>query len=252
MGVGSYAAALAAKDLGLPVWLTMPISGICAAIVALAISVPLLRTRGFGFFIASFALAELIRLFWIKLKTPFGGVRGLINVPQGEIFGYDLFDTIPFYFLALAVTTLCMWVLYRLDRSRLGATWSALHSDHALAECVGIDVTRYRRSAFAAGSFFAGIAGALLVHRMGAIDPKNFDLTTMLYLIIWVVVGGTRTFWGPIVGLIVMTAVFEMTRPLLEWRPLIFGLVLIFFLIFLPGGLADLVERVHKRLVARG
>lgn len=246
MGVGGYAAALLARSTGLPVWLTVPLAAVVTAAVAGLISIPLLRTRAFAYFITSFALGELIRLLWIRLDVPFGGVRGLINIPEGELFGHSLFETIPFYFFALVVTGICVGAMYRLDTSRLGLAWKALHSDPALAGCAGIDVTRYRRSAFMAGSAFAGVAGALLAHRMGAIDPKNFDLTTMLYLIIWVVVGGTATFGGPALGLAVMTVVFELTRPLLEWRPLIFGAVLIFFLIFLPGGLEALIQRLRR------
>ena len=83
---------------------------------------------------------------------------------------------------------------------------------------------------------------------MGAIDPRNFDLNTMIYLIIWVVVGGTATFWGPIIGLVVVTVAFEWSRPLLEWRPLMFGAVLIFFLIFLPGGLESLPAKMRGAL----
>jgi branched-chain amino acid transport system permease protein len=250
MGVGGYAAALLAKGADLPVWLTVPLAALITAAVAGLISIPLLRTRAFAYFITSFALGELIRLLWIRLDIPFGGVRGLINIPEGELFGHSLFETIPFYFFALAVTGLCVGAMYRLDGSRLGHAWKALHSDPALAACAGIDVTRYRRSAFMAGSAFAGVAGALLAHRMGAIDPQNFDLTTMLYLIIWVVVGGTATFGGPALGLAVMTVVFELTRPLLEWRPLIFGTVLILFLIFMPGGLEALIQRLRERRLA--
>lgn len=246
MGAGGYAAALLAKGLDLPVWLTVPLAGFVAAAVAGLISVPLLRTRAFGYFIASFALGELLRLFWVRLDVPFGGIRGIINIPEGELFGHSLFETVPYYFFALFVAFVCVGIMYVLDRSRLGMTWRALHSDPALAECVGIDVTHYRRTAFMIGSGFAGVAGAMLAHRMGAIDPKNFDLITMLYLIIWVVVGGTQSFWGAAVGLIAMTFVFEMTRPLLEWRPLIFGVVLIFFLIFLPGGLESLLGRLRS------
>jgi branched-chain amino acid transport system permease protein len=133
--------------------------------------------------------------------------------------------------------------MYRIDRSRIGDAFKAIHTDDLLAECVGIDVPRYRTLAFATGSFFAGVAGAVLAHRLSAIDPHVFDITTMVYLIIWVVVGGTVTFSGPIIGVAVMTMVFEWSRPLLEWRPLLFGAILILFLIFLPGGIESLIQK---------
>ena len=244
MGSGAYGTALIAKYLGLPFWVSAPLAGAVAAIVGLCMIFPLLRTKGFGFFIASFALGELLRLFWVKFKDPFGGPRGMINIPPPELGSIDFFSPIPYYFLVLVVAIVCLAVMYRLDRSRIGDAWKAIHWDDALAECAGINVARYRVLAFMASAFFAGIAGALLAHRLGAIDPKNFDVTTMVYLIIWVVIGGTATFWGPIIGLTVMTFIFEWTRPLLEWRPLLFGAILILFLVFLPGGLESLVPRL--------
>jgi branched-chain amino acid transport system permease protein len=244
MGSGAYGTALIVKFSGLPFWVSAPLAGVAAALVGLFMIFPLLRTKGFGFFVASFALGELLRLFWIKFKDPFGGPRGMINIPPPELGSIDFFSPIPYYFMVLAVTVVCLVVMYRLDRSRIGDAWKAIHWDDALAECTGIHVARYRVLAFTTSAFFAGIAGALLAHRLGAIDPKNFDVTTMVYLIIWVVVGGTGTFWGPIIGLTVMTFIFEWTRPLLEWRPLLFGAILIVFLVFLPGGLESLVPRL--------
>lgn len=254
MGVGAYATALMAKFLGWPIWLTVPFAGVAAATIGLAIVYPLLRTRGFGFFIASFAIGEFIRLVWIKFRDPFGGPRGMIGIPSGELGSLDLFEPLPYYFLVLAVTVVCLAVMYRLDGSRIGRTFRAIYADELLSECIGVNVQGYRAQAFVIASFFAGIAGALLAHRLGAIDPKNFDIITMVYLIIWVVVGGTRTFWGPVIGVSVMTVLFEWTRPLLEWRPALFGAILILFLVLLPGGLESLLSGLRSaalRLRAR-
>jgi branched-chain amino acid transport system permease protein len=252
MGTGAYATALLTKWWDLSIFLTVPLSAAVAALVGLLVVTPLLRTKGFGFFIASFALGELIRLCWVKFRDPFGGPRGMIGIPSGEVGGIDFFEPVPYYFFVLAIAVLCLFFLYRLDRSRMGKTFKAIYTDEGLAESLGINVQRYRATAFAIATFFAGVAGSLLAHRLGAIDPKNFDINTMVYLIIWIVVGGTQTFWGPLIGLAVMTVVFEWTRPLLEWRPLLFGLILIFFLIFQPGGLEGLLMTARDRLTGRG
>lgn len=250
MGVGAYATALAAKFLGWPFWLGVPLAAVTAAIVGAVLIYPLLRTRGFGFFIASFAIGEFVRLVWVKFHNPFGGPRGMINIPAPELGTIDFFFATPYFYLTLAIVSLCLWALYRIDRAALvGDVMKAIYMDEDLARSVGVKVARYRAMGFITGSFFAGIAGALLAHRLGAIDPKNFDINTMVYLVIWVVVGGTRTYWGPFLGVSVMTVVFEASRPLLEWRPLLFGAILILFLIFLPGGLESLLpRRWYRRL----
>jgi branched-chain amino acid transport system permease protein len=249
MGTGAYATALLSKWYDLSIFLTVPLSAAIAAIVGLIMVTPLIRTRGFGYFIATFALGEFVRLAWIKFRYPFGGPRGMIGIPSGELGSIDFFDPLPYYYFVLVIALLCLFVMYRIDQSRIGKTFKALYTDEGLAESVGIDVPRYRAMAYTVGAFFAGIAGALLAHRLGAIDPKNFDITTMVYLIIWIVVGGSSTFWGPIIGLVAMSFVFELSRPLLEWRPLLFGGTLIFFLVFLPGGLEDLLLRIRNRVL---
>jgi len=168
----------------------------------------------------------------------------MIDIPYvGALGSIDFFDAIPYYFLTLVITLVCVFIMYRIDRSRIGDAFKAIHTDPTLSECVGINVGKYRTYAFVIGSFFAGISGALLAHRLNAIDPHVFDVTTMVYLIIWVVVGGTLTFSGPIIGVAVITIIFEWTRPLLAWRPLLFGAILIGFLIFLPGGLESLTPK---------
>jgi len=245
MGSGAYASALMAKHFGWSFWMTAPLAGVAAGLVGLVIVYPLLRTVGFGFFITSLAVGEFIRLTWIKFHNPFGGPRGMINIPYvGELGPIDFYEAIPYYFMTLAVTIVCVFIMYRIDRSRIGNSFKAIYQDSLLAESIGIKVGRYRSFAFAIGSFFAGIAGALMAHRLNAIDPHIFGLDEMVYLLVWVIVGGTATFAGPIIGVAVMSFLFEWTRPLLEWRPLFFGAILIGFLIFLPGGLESLVTKI--------
>lgn len=248
MGVGAYASALLTKSLGWPFWLSLPFSGVVAGTIGFLIVFPLLRTIGFGFFIGSFALGEFVRLIWVKFHQPFGGPRGLINIPTAELGPLDLGEMIPYYYFCLMVAAISIWIMYRIDRSHIGDLFKAIHTDATLCETVGIRVPRYRAMAFVIGAFFAGIAGALMAHHQGAIDPHSFEATLMVYLIIYVVVGGVETFWGPILGVIVMTFVFELARPLEEWRPLIAGCVLIFFLVVMPGGLEILLPRFTAML----
>jgi branched-chain amino acid transport system permease protein len=254
MGLGAYATAIFTKSLGISFWISLPLSAIVAAIIGGVVVWPLLRTKGFGFFIATFAVGEFIVHSWRKFNWPFGGSRGISGIAPPELpefpgIGYiDFYEVQPYYYLTLFVVAICIYMLYRVDRAPLvGDVMKALYMDEALAQSVGIKVQKYRAMAFITSSFFAGIAGVLLAHRTGAVDPKLFNLNEMVYLIIFVVVGGTRTFHGAFLGLIVMTLVFEISRPLEEWRPLLFGSILIFFLIFLPGGLESLADKWRGR-----
>ena len=140
-----------------------------------------------------------------------------------------------------------MYMLYRIEKSHIGDAFKAISMDPELAASTGINIPRNRLLACAIGSFFAGIAGGLLVHRLGAVDPKVFNIVTMLYLLISLVVGGTATFWGPVIGVVVMQTLFELSRPLIQIRPMFFGLSVVFVLIFMPGGIEGLISKAVAR-----
>jgi branched-chain amino acid transport system permease protein len=243
-GVGAYTSGMLAKNLGIPVFLAIPLGGAMAALVGMAITTPLLRTKGWGFYIATYGLAELIRLSW----NPFGGSTGIIYIPWPPVVaGIDFSAGIPYYFFSLGVMLAVVYLLYRIEKSHIGDSFKAIYMDPDLAASTGINIPRHRLLACAIGGFFAGIAGGLLVHRLGAVDPKLFNIITMLYLLIWVVVGGTEIFWGPIIGVSVMNTLFELSRPLIEVRPMFFGLSMVFVLIFMPGGIGGLISRAVAR-----
>jgi branched-chain amino acid transport system permease protein len=247
-GVGAYTSGMLAKNLGIPVFLAIPMGGAMASLVGVGITLPLLRTKGWGFYIATYGLAELIRLSWLKFRNPFGGSTGIIDIPYPPVVaGIDFSDGIPYYFFSLGVMLAVMYLLYRLEKSHIGDSFKAVSMDPLLAESTGISIPRHRLLACAIGGFFAGIAGGLLVHRLGAVDPKVFNIVTMLYLLISLVVGGTATFWGPVIGVVVMQTLFELSRPLIQIRPMFFGLSVVFVLIFMPGGIEGLISKAVAR-----
>ena len=247
-GVGAYTSGMLAKNFGIPVFAAIPVGGPMAALTGVLITLVLLRTTGWGFYIATYGLAELIRLTWLKFRYPFGGSTGIIDIPYAPVVGGIDFDASRLYYiLSLTVMAAILFMLYRIEKSRIGDAFKAISMDPELAASTGIDIARHRLLACAIGSFFAGIAGGLLVHRLGAVDPKSFNITTMLYLLIWVVVGGTNSFWGPIIGVSVMYTLFELSRPLIQIRPMFFGLAIIFVLLFMPGGIEGLITRVVAR-----
>ena len=254
MGCGAYATALLAGVLGVPFWISLPLSGLAAGIVGGLIGFPLSRTKGFAFFVASFAAGEAIRLSWMRFKIPFGGHSGL-SVPPPDLFKgvswLDFTSAIPYYFLTLVVTLVSLAIMFRLDRSRIGNTWKAIEAHEDLSKSVGINCTKYKVLGFALGSFFAGIAGVLLAHRLWAIEPQQFGFTTTLYLLVWVVFGGSHTYSGPIIGVVSLTLLGELLRPLMEWVPMIYGAIIILTLIFLPDGLESLPGKIRPYLVKK-
>jgi branched-chain amino acid transport system permease protein len=243
MGVGGYASALFAKLAGVPVPLAMLLGACTSAAVAYALSFPLLRMKGFYFLIGSFAAGEVIRLLWIKFRI-FGGPKGLKLIPSFPDIGpIAFYDPTNYYYLCLAVVAASLAILYRIEHSRIGLTFHAVHWRDQLAESVGVDTRGYRTLAFVIASFFAGVSGALLAHYIGTVNPSRFDVAQMVFVLIWVIVGGTATFFGPAIGVVTLTIVNEIVLRQLgtdELRPLFYGGILIAAMLFLPGGLESL------------
>jgi branched-chain amino acid transport system permease protein len=251
MGVGAYASALLAKNLGLSFWLAMPLAGVAAGAIAALLCFPLFRMTQFYFLIGSFAVGEAIRLAWIFFVKPFGGSSGISSVPVPELLGLDFFEPVIYFYLVLGVVTLSLLVLYRIENSRIGLTLHAVHWKAALAESVGVDNWRYRSLAFVIASFFVGIAGSLKVHYLGTVTPHQFGVGTMVFVLIWVIVGGYRTFYGPIVGAIVLSILDESFRQFEDIRPAIYGAILIVGIMFLPNGLESVAPGLRDWLRLR-
>jgi branched-chain amino acid transport system permease protein len=257
MGVGGYTAAIFATKFGWPCGATIFLGGFVALAVGLVLSYPLARIKGFSFFIASYAFGEAIRLAWTRIRKPFGGHFGICGIPSAGTISLsslkilDFARPIPNYFLVLVVGAVCLLLMYRLEKSRIGDTFKAIASDENLSRSVGINILGYKRMAFSIGCFFAGIAGVLFAHYYRFVDPASFGMVNTMYLLVWSIVGGVSTFLGPIIGVAVLTGIYELLRPLAEWIPLFYGIILILTLRFLPGGLESVPERITKWRIQR-
>ncbi len=266
MGVGGYASALYAKSLGVPVPLAIPLGAATSGFIAFLLSFPLFRMKGFYFLIGSFAAGEVIRLVWKRFTDPFGGPTGIKRIPGfPEIdLGFaaiDFYDPVNYYYLVLAVAAASILILHLIERSRIGLTFHAIHWQDRLAESVGIDAFRYRTLAFVIASVFAGLGGALYAHYLSTVNPNQFDVDRMVYVLIWTIVGGTTRLYGPILGVVALTVVDEIALRAIgidQIRPLLYGAILIATILFLPKGLESLIIRIVERrpvplpLVGRG
>ena len=257
MGVGAYGSAILAKQWEWPVLIAMPSGALVAAATAYALSFPLFRMKGFYFLIGSFAASEIIRLLWKRFQFPFGGPKGIKSIPEipsieTDWFSIHFYEPEPYYYLCLAVVLASIWVMLRVERSPIGLIFHAIHWRDKAAESVGANARKYRTLAFVIASFFAGLAGALLAHYIGAISPARFSIEEMVFLLAWTIVGGTATVYGPIIGAIVLTVINEVILRelgLSQARPLFYGATLVAAVMFMPEGLESLPAkwRAKKR-----
>ena len=244
MGIGAYASALLVMRLHISFWLAMPIAMIITAVVSLPIGLLTLRFKGAYFLLFTFLFAELVRIllsnFWIDF---FGGIPGLTNIPRPSInicglLNVDFSSGVHFYYLILILTLLSVLVMRRIDKSQIGAVLNAISQSDVLAESVGISCMKYKILGCAIGCFFAGMAGSLYAHFVRIITPPDFAIHAVLAPIAYVVVGGSGSVFGPVIGtsfLMILSHFFLRQFGLYEL--LIYGLIIVFIIRFLPGGL---------------
>ena len=254
MCIGAYGSALLTSKLGLPFILSMPCSGILAGLVALAIGFPFMRTKMVYFVFLTAMASESIRLFAFNWDLT-GGNLGMIGFPAAGVCSFPVIGEIDFsgfteyYYLTLIVVCISLFVMYKIENSRLGFTWLAIREADVMAEAVGINVLKYRVMAFCVGCFFAGIGGALFAHAERALSANSgstFGVMTAIYYLVYMVVGGKSHFAGPIVGVVILGLLSELIRPVQEFQPMFIGAFAIFMALTVPGGLVSIAYHIRS------
>jgi branched-chain amino acid transport system permease protein len=253
MGIGAYTSTILVMKLSLPFWLAMPVAMLASAIISLAIGFLTLRFKGAYFLLFTFLFAELIRIllsnFWIDL---FGGIPGLTNIPRPSVTIPGLFHTefssnIDFYYLIMILVMLTIFVMRRMDRSRLGMLFRAISQSESLVESTGISVTRFKVLGCAIGCCFAGLAGSLYAHFVGIITPQDFSIHAVLAPVAYVVVGGMGSIYGPVLGTsFLMVLSHFYLRELGMYELLIYGVIIVIIIRFTPEGLIGLPRIVFS------
>jgi branched-chain amino acid transport system permease protein len=252
MGIGAYSSTLLVMRLNLSFWFALPIAMVITAIVSLPIGYLTLRFKGAYFLLFTFLFAELVRVllsnFWIGL---FGGIPGLTNIPRpsihlGDLVQVDFSSKIHFYYLILILTLFTVFVMRRIDRSRIGMVFKAISLSNALSESIGISSMKFKILGCAMGCLFAGLAGSLYAHFVGIITPPDFSIHAVLAPIAFVVVGGIGSVFGPIIGTVFLMILSHFfLRQFGFYELLIYGVIIVLIIRFMPEGLISLPRRLR-------
>lgn len=255
--IGGYAGALLMTRLGLSFWLALPLAGIITAAIAIVIGFPILRLRGVYFAMITLSLTETARLATQSLASITGGAKGVINIPLPgavTIFGFTLipdFSTVSshlaFYYLAAVLTILTFAGMYRLVNSRIGWLFRSLQQNEELASSIGVNIARLRVIAFAISSFLAGIGGAFFVAMQQSVYPNTFQVQDSVYFMLYCFLGGLGYVFGPIVGTFVLFLSFELLQRLNEYQPLVYSILMIGLMLWLPNGILSLGEGFRRK-----
>jgi branched-chain amino acid transport system permease protein len=254
MAVGAYGSAILAGQLNLPFWVTLPCAGIGAGLVGMLFGLPSLRIKGFYLALATIA-AQFIIMYVIR--TPFAEITGgpiALQVPPVILGGFTFKTETDFYYLILAFTVVMTFVTKSLTRSHVGRAFVAIRDNDIAAEAMGINLYRYKLLAFFIGCFYAGTAGAVWGAYMKVISPDDFTLMNSIWQMGMLIVGGLGFTLGPFFGAVIIKALNELCLwggPIIDSAipqfgsqisaalvEMVFGTVLIVFLVYLPRGLA--------------
>lgn len=246
--IGGYTLAEVGTRLGWNVWFILPMGLFIAMSAGVILGLPTLRLRGDYLAIVTLGFGEIIRI--TALNTDWlGASRGVFNLPTPSAVGPLSFDNVldsrPFYWVLLALIIVVIYLLKRLDRSRVGRAWEAIREDEDAAELMGVQTLKYKLWAFAMGAGIGGLGGVLFATKMGFISPDNFPLNLSVMFVAIVVLGGAGNVPGVILGAIAIAYIPERLRGFSEYRVLAFGAALVLMMNLRPEGL--LPRRVHVR-----
>lgn len=251
-GIGAYTSALLYTEAGLPFWVSLPLAAIAAGIIGALLGIPCLRVRDDFLAITTMGINFVVEAVFLYIPF-FGGAMGIGGINLPDWFGREMSK--PEYFiLILVVFGLLLLVDYQLGRSWIGLAWASIREDEQAAEAMGVDVVRFKVMAFILGSMIAGLAGGFYAHFLTFIMPQNFGFPMSIVILSMVVFGGIGTRWGPLLGALILGVLPEISRPIMEYRTFVYGLLLMFMMRFQPDGLLgseSVLMKGIRRLVPR-
>ncbi|MDK3019794.1 alpha/beta fold hydrolase [Pseudodonghicola flavimaris] len=246
--VGIYTYAILAKTLGVSPWLAILAGGGTAAIVALLIALPVLRLDGIYVILVTIALSQLIYLVVISWSDVTGGTSGMVTLPTLKIGDYRLSKDgrIGYYYIGLGLLALNIAFLYLLTRSRLGRAIMALRDNKYYAIARGVSEARTRALTLTASAVFTGIAGAFYGAYLRVASPDAFGMGFLTLVLSMLLVGGTGTIWGPLIGAFAISFLSEWLAGFGPWQNIIVALAIILVVVFYPGGLWAALQQLRE------
>lgn len=247
--VGAYTYALLNYHFGIGFWLALPLGAIAAALFGIILGFPILRLQGDYLAIVTLGFGEITRLILENWNEFSFGPSGISGIPRPGLFGFDLSiqgATIYLYFLTIALCLITIFVVNRLQDSRIGRAWLALREDEIACQAMGIDKTRAKLTAFALGSTWAGLVGVIFAAKTTFINPASFTFLESAMILSIVVLGGMGSITGIIIGAFILILLPEYLRAFSDYRMLLFGIILVIMMIFRPQGIVTGKRRIYE------
>ncbi|MGH7278932.1 MAG: branched-chain amino acid ABC transporter permease [Candidatus Rokuibacteriota bacterium] len=242
LAIGAYVAALlTVHAAALPVPLTLLAAGLGTAVVGLALGIPCLRLGGLYLTMATLAFGFVVTEAILNLDTLTRGADGL-RVPAATLGPWRLANDAARYYLVVAVAALLAAAAVNLTRTRTGRAFLAIRESEIAAAASGVNVAAYKTVAFVVSAFYTGVAGGLFAFIVGYLSPDGFDVFLSVDFVVMIILGGLGSVPGSILGATVVTLLHDWLAAFQNYRPLVFGAIMIGAMLFMPGGIMSVLR----------
>ena len=232
------------------VWLAYLCSALVAAVIAILLGFLIVHLRRIFFLLVTWSFAEMLHPVFTSFEHPFGGAMGIIDIPPPESVSLFSESWTGYYYIAMIYAFVVLWLIWRVAGSKIGLIIKSIGKNDVLTTYCGLSVRKYKVMVFAMGCFITGIGGGLMASYLTAISPETFTFFTSLDIIMFNLIGGMGAISGPIVGAIILTGLNEYLFTVGYWRMVVYGLIIIFFITLLPGGMISLPQVIRARLIS--
>lgn len=249
-GIGAYTTAILTVHLNWSPWLALPAAVLLTALVAFLVALPMLKLSGYYLGMGTLGFGMIIYILIRQWTTVTGGDSGLVGIPFLAMGPYSLASGKTYFYLVWGVVLVSFLICERLVDSRVGRALRAIHDGEQVAAAMGIDTSRLKTGVFVLSAIFAALAGFLYAHLVSFISPNSFDFLVSIRLVTMVVVGGMASIWGSLLGASLLTILPEWLHVFSDFEMIVYGLILMTIMIFLPQGLTRGLLDLHERSVA--
>ena len=243
MGIGAYTTGLLSSRVGVPFWVCLPLSGFVAAAIGSAGALPAMRMKRVYLALVTLAFAELIVWILLNWKTVTLGTDG-VSIAAPTFFGWRVHGDKSVFYVVLPCTIVMYALARRILESRIGRAFMVIRENEIVAQCNGINIAATKTIVFALSAFYAGIAGSLYALTLGFIVPESFGLAQLVLHFSIVVLGGLLSLYGAVIGAVLLTTLPEVLRDVQAVQEIIYGIVLMAVVVFMPQGIAGVLQRL--------
>jgi branched-chain amino acid transport system permease protein len=235
-GIGAYAVAVGPTHWGVPSWAALPAGAAAAGLLAYLVGRPILRLRGHYLAVATLGMGLLIAMVFTNEARLTGGPDGM-PVPRLDLFGWRVRGSVTWYWVSGATLVVGVWLATNLIRSPTGRAFRAIHDSETAASVLGIDLARYKLTAFVLSAVYAAVAGAYLALFDGLVTPATAGFLRSIEFVSMAVLGGLGSILGSIVGAAVLVVLPQLLTVFHDYEHIALGLIMIVFMIFLRAGI---------------